>query len=490
MKKTMLFTIMVILGCLSNLQAQQSPSHSEIKTALDNYFKANIDNGFSGSVLVAKNEEIILSKGYGYANVSAGVPNTPNTIFDIGSNTKQITAAAILKLVELQKLKLTDPLNLFFKNIPKAKENITIHQLLTHSSGLQTYSGNDFDMISKLDFLKEVFAYKLLSTPGSSYHYSNVGYSVLAIILEQVSGQDYEAFLNQYLFQPVGMDDTGYLLPKWDNDRIAHGYRRGYQDIGTTIQRYKDIGLSWHLKGNGGLNSTIKDLYKWYQALKNNTLISEASKQQLFAPHILESKTYNSFYGYGWSTSETPRKTKMVAHSGANPGFYSDILYFVEEDVFVMYCANSRVPELEYLAWEFQKLIFDLNDSPKPVAKNKYIHIYNFIKANTPDKVSQLQANYKKAYGTEIKDVNLLNRLGYYSLGTDLESWVIPLLQLNLTLFPEDGNLWDTLGEAYYELSQPKKAIEAFKKALVLKPETECGWCGNSQEKLNTLLKN
>jgi len=490
MKKTMLFALMVTLGCLSHLQAQQSPSNAQIKTALDSYFNINIPNGFAGAVLVAKKGEILLSKGYGYANVSDKTPNTSNTVFDIGSNTKQITATAILKLVELQKLKLTDPLKAFFKDIPNDKANITIHQLLSHTSGLQTYSGSDFDMIAKADFLNQVFAYKLLSTPGSSYHYSNVGFSVLAIILEQVSGQDYEAFLNQYLFQPAGMKETGYLLPVWNTDLIAHGYRRGYQDIGNTITRYKDIGLSWHLKGNGGLNSTLNDLYKWYEALKNNTLISETSKQQLFEPYILESKTYNSYYGYGWSISETPRKTKVVSHSGANPAFYSDILYFVDEDVFVMYCANKRVPELEYLAWEFQKLIFDLNDTPKPVAKNKYAYIHNFIKSNTPENLSKLQDNFKQEFGTEIKDVNLLNRVGYYSLGTDLEHWVIPLLKLNVDLFPADGNLWDTLGEAHYELSQPKKAIEAFKKALSLKPETECGWCENSQKKLNMLLQN
>ena len=186
--------------------------------------------------------------------------------------------------------------------------------------------GNDFEFITKKDFLNEVFSYEPLSAPGTAYNYSNVGYSILAIIIEQVSGQQYEDFVNQYLFEPAGMTQTGYLLPEWDSGEIAKGYRNSFQDIGTMIDLYKEHGISWHLKGNGGINSTTEDMYKWYRAMKENIIIPESLKEQQFKPHIVSSIEWNS--SYGWGVTETSRKTKVISHSGANPAYYSDILWF------------------------------------------------------------------------------------------------------------------------------------------------------------------
>lgn len=166
----------------------------KIKKALDTYFSKNIKNGFAGSVLVSKEGRIILSKGYGFSDIEKKIPNTSNTIFDIGSNTKQFTATAILKLVELKKLKLSDSLHIYFKNIPNDKKDITIHQLLTHSSGLPPYSGNDFDIISKKDFLQSVFRLELVSTPGPEYNYSNVGIVFWPLFSSRFRGKNMSTF--------------------------------------------------------------------------------------------------------------------------------------------------------------------------------------------------------------------------------------------------------------------------------------------------------
>ena len=488
--KLQVFTILAIIlfGSTANTFAQSNEKTQAIYNLLDTYFNDNVRNGFSGSVLIAKEGNILLSKGYGYADRKAKTPNTSKTVFDIGSNTKQFTATAILKLVALNKINLSDTLPVFFEDTPEDKEQITIHQLLTHSSGLESYSsGNDFEPIAKTDFLNQVFSSELISDIGTSYNYSNIGYSILAIIIEQVSGQQYEEFVNQYLFEPAGMAQTGYLLPEWDSGQIAKGYRNSFQDIGTMIDLYKEHGITWHLKGNGGINSTTEDMYKWYKAMKENIIIPESLKEQQFKPHVVSSIEWNSYYGYGWGVTETSRKTKVISHSGANPAYYSDILWFTNDDVFIIYCSNVRNKEIEYLAWDFQNIIFDQDYIPKPIKKNAYSLVFDFIQNNDPKKVGEIPELIKNEVDLDFKDHNILNRIGLDALGKPHEKWAVPLLKLNVELFPDDGNLWDSLGEAYKKRGEKELAIQSFEKALLLKPEGKCSWCANSRMLLNEL---
>ena len=234
MKKThLLFSTiaLVIIGTLTS-NAQEKTESTALYSKIDSYLTAGTNNGFSGAIAVVKNGEIIINKGYGEANKDTKTLNGPNTIFDIGSNTKQFTAAAILKLVELGKLKLTDPLSNFFTKLPVDKQSITLHQLLTHTAGFTESIGRDysgFGVLSKIsqeDFFEKLFASELLSEPGEKYSYSNVGYSTLGRIIELASGQPYEAFVNEHLFTPAGMFQTGYLLPNWDTKQMSHGYNR------------------------------------------------------------------------------------------------------------------------------------------------------------------------------------------------------------------------------------------------------------------------
>ena len=243
MKKTIfLFSIIIIiqLGAFS-LSAQQETQSAALYSRINSYLTAGSENGFSGAISVVKNGEIIINKGYGEANKNAKTLNNPNTIFDIASNTKQFTATAILKLVELGKLKLTDPLSTFFENLPIEKQRITIHQLLTHTTGFSESIGRDYSAFGKLseisqkDFFEKLFRSKLLSEPGEKYSYSNTGFSILGRIIELASGQPYETFLNEYLFTPAGMLQTGYLLPKWDTEQMAHGYNRNIIETESTI---------------------------------------------------------------------------------------------------------------------------------------------------------------------------------------------------------------------------------------------------------------
>ncbi|MFW9997730.1 MAG: serine hydrolase domain-containing protein, partial [Candidatus Odinarchaeota archaeon] len=165
----------------------------DLGSTLDGYLTRVTDFGFWGTVLVANNNQIILHKGYGFANVSTRIRNTIQTAYDIGSISKQFTVAAILQLEERGFLTTDDPISSFF-DAPADKTSITIHHLLTHTSGLPRFYGGDFDYYEQSDYIRGVFNSKLLTKPGKAFNYSNPGYSLLAIIIEKLSGQEYRDY--------------------------------------------------------------------------------------------------------------------------------------------------------------------------------------------------------------------------------------------------------------------------------------------------------
>ena len=194
---------------------------ADVATKIDSYLSAGVKNGFSGAVLIAVDGKTVLNKGYGLANKNQEIPNSPETVFDIGSVTKQFTAAAILKLTQQNKLSVSDPLSRFFPKLPDDKKKITLHHLLTHSAGLvDTIGDGDFDHIPRDQFFKHLFKTKLLFEPGKKHRYSNAGYSILGRVIELASGQDYETFLYEQLFKPAGMQQTGYLRPQWEDQKL------------------------------------------------------------------------------------------------------------------------------------------------------------------------------------------------------------------------------------------------------------------------------
>ena len=181
--------------------------------------------GFSGSVLVAEKGEILLRKGYGESDRAKGVSNTAETIFDMGSISKQFTAAAILKLEMQGKLLVEDKASKYLPELEGQRKDITIHQLLTHTAGLPGAIGSDEELIPRADYFKRLNGRNLLQTPGEKHVYSNVGYTLLALIIEERTGLRYEDFLRKELFLPAEMEQTGYILPDWKADEMAHGYR-------------------------------------------------------------------------------------------------------------------------------------------------------------------------------------------------------------------------------------------------------------------------
>jgi CubicO group peptidase (beta-lactamase class C family) len=296
--------------------------------------------GFSGVVFVAKGEKVVIAKGYGMADRDKQIPFTQETVFDIGSITKQFTGAAIAKLEMQGKLKADDKLSKYFPNVPADKSAITLYHLLTHSAGLQGDFGGDFDPATREWIIDQALQSKLLFQPGTGHEYANSGFSLLAAIIEQVSGKSYEAYLREQLWIPAGMGSTGYRLPKWQPANVAHGYR-GDKDWGTPLDKKWDAdGPYWNLRGNGGVLSTVGDLYKWHQVLEGDKVLSSNAKKKVYTRTVEESPGDKSWYSYGWVLSDTLRGTKVVQHNGGNGVFYADFRRYIEDEIVIIVASN------------------------------------------------------------------------------------------------------------------------------------------------------
>ncbi|WP_299442970.1 serine hydrolase domain-containing protein [uncultured Aquimarina sp.] len=333
--------VSILISCKQQPVIAQATGEnsSSNKEKIANYLDQLEDNGFSGSVLVAQHGKILLEKGYGYADRENKVKYTEKTVSTIGSITKQFTGAAILTLEMQGKLSVTDKLSTYFENVPNDKKDITLHHLLTHSAGLPPAIGDDYEEITTDEFIEKTLRRKLLFEPGTGYEYSNVGYSVLGIIIEKLSGMSYEAYLSENLWKPAGMNQTGYQMPSFGN--IAVGYRKDRKWGRTTERAWANDGPYWHLKANGGVLSTVQDMYKWHEALLGNKILNEDAKTKLYGKHVEEGEGSGSYYGYGWAIFPTPRNTELIAHNGGNGVFFADMWRYLEEGITIIIMTNS-----------------------------------------------------------------------------------------------------------------------------------------------------
>lgn len=271
---------------------------NETGDKLDDYLTTAAVYGFSGTVLIVKNGKIVLHRGYNFADRENSKPVTKDTVFDIGSITKQFTAAAIMKLEMQGKLNTDEPLGKYLPDVPADKAAIPLRYVLTHTAGLTNFSGGDYDVAARDETVRRILNTPLLSEPGKKFAYSNAGYTLLAAIVERVSGEPYERFLRRNLFDPAGMKMTGYRLADWKKTRLARGYAEG-KNQGTPLDHaWSETGPYWNLFGNGGMLSTAEDLYKWAEALKGERVLSAQAKQKLFTPLL-------NNYAYGWVVEKT-----------------------------------------------------------------------------------------------------------------------------------------------------------------------------------------
>jgi CubicO group peptidase (beta-lactamase class C family) len=310
------------------------PSDSALTARVNQYLSRIADRGYAGGVLVRRSGRTLLARSYGLANREAGIRADANTVYNIGSITKQFTAAAILRLEELGKLRTTDSIARFFPKAPADKRAITLHQLLTHTAGFESdYSPGDYEPNTRDEYVGRMFAKPLRTPPGAAHHYANSGYSMLAAIVEIVTGKDYESALRELVLLPAGMRETGYAAPHWAPNRVAHGYQ-ARRDWGTIVERIAVPGAPfWALRGNGGLHTTLADMAHWDDALNDRRMLTDSSRRKFMTGYVNEGPDGRSQYAYGWAVMRTPRGTRLVTHNGGNGVYVAELLRYVDEGV-------------------------------------------------------------------------------------------------------------------------------------------------------------
>ena len=333
--------------------------------SLDSLVTAYVrQNSFNGSVLVAQKGKILLDKGYGFENKKENKLNTANTIYQIGSITKQFTSAIILQLVEKQKMTLQDKLSKYIPDYPMG-DSITVENLLTHTSGIYNYTNDENFMNTSSrrpiarDSLLNLFKNKPLDfPPGTSWSYSNSGYILLGIIIETVTHKSYFQVIRENIFEPLEMNHTGFDFTNLKSPDKATGYSGDFLTAADIV----DSSVSF---AAGSLYTTVGDLYKWDQALYTNRVVSQTLLQKAFTPYKLN-------YGYGWQIV-TQYNKKVTEHGGAITGFLSFILRVPGDQICIIVLSNRPSSTTPVIANQINGL-FNGQKPELPVAR-KEIHL-------------------------------------------------------------------------------------------------------------------
>jgi CubicO group peptidase (beta-lactamase class C family) len=337
-QKNVLFSTFIFLlslftgyGCDQKQNENISEFEAEINAYVEPFVKAR---GFSGTILIAKGGEILLSRGYGKANYEWDARHTPEVKFQIASVSKSFTAAAIMILKERGLLTVADPLTRFIPDYPNG-EKITIHHLLIHTSGIPNVNefpdyGRKSRFPSTLEQIIRMFKNKkLVQEPGSGYRYSNSNYNLLAYIIEKVSGQSYGDFLRENIFEPLGMHSTGHPEKA---ETLVPNRASGYAPTGE-IDLKKAPYLDWTIKtGNGSLYSTSEDLYKWDRSLYTEQILKKDTLEKIFKKHV-------DNVGYGWFVRERLGR-RVTAINGRSPGFASYLERYIDDDACIIILSN------------------------------------------------------------------------------------------------------------------------------------------------------
>lgn len=470
--KLPLLTLIALLFC--NLSFSQS-----ITEQLDKLINTYTEYGkFNGSVLVANQGKVIFTKGFGMANMEWDIPNKPNTKHRLGSITKQFTAMLILQLAAENKLDLQAPITTYLPDYPKETgDKITTHHLLTHTSGIPNYTSfPDFfqnesrNPYTPDEFVKKFDAKSLDFEPGEKFSYSNSGYFLLGVIIEKVTGKSYEQMLNDHIFSPLNMTDSGY-----DNhDDILKNRATGYEKNGNAFvnSKYLDMSIPY---AAGSLYSTVEDLYKWDQALYTNSILPKEYMDMYFKPYI--SAFGNNSYAYGWCVGKSPigKSTDSIytiSHGGGINGFNTIISRAPSDKSLVVLLNNTGGAPLNQMTKAIRGII--------------YGKAYDFPKKSLAYDLLELIKNNGLKAGMEFYDLNNnsetyelnegeMNQIGYQLMGTGKIEEAAQVFKLNIDAFPKSSNVYDSYGEALMNLGKNDLAIENYRKSVELNPSNQNG---------------
>ncbi|MCX6217909.1 serine hydrolase [Spirosoma sp.] len=429
---------------------------------------------FNGAVLVADKGQVIFKKGYGMANMEWNIPNAPDTKFRLGSITKQFTAMLIMQLVEKGKLKPAGKITDYLPDYPKATgDKITIHHLLTHTSGIPNYTSfpKFFETQSREPVTPEgftkLFADKPLDfEPGTKFSYSNSGYFLLGVIIEKVTGKPYAEVLNENILVPAQMTNSGYdlfgpIIPK---------RATGYEKKGNTYVNspYLDMSIPY---AAGSMYSTVEDLYRWDQILYTDKLLSASGKATMYTPFL-------DGYAYGWGVGkvkigQVKDSLLLIEHSGGINGFNTIISRLPKDKQLVVLLNNTGGAPLGDMRKNILRILFDqpVEAPKKPITDLLRQSVLSDPLDKTKQKFSAWKAD--KAYAVS---ENEINALGYELMreGKDKEALVV--FNLNADTYPESYNVYDSRGELHKKMADKAAAIQDYKRSVALNPRNTNGF--------------
>jgi CubicO group peptidase (beta-lactamase class C family) len=434
---------------------------------------------FNGSVLVAKNGNVIFQKGYGAANREWNQPITSATRFRIASLTKQFTAMLVMQLKQMGKLSLEDPITRFLPWYNKRTgDKVTLHHLLTHTSGIPDYTSkpNFFNGIavhrySPKEFVENYCSDSLQFEPGTKHVYCNSNYYILGAVIESITGKAFSQVLKDQIFDVIGMENSGVDEPNAIIQNRASGYNYNYGDY--TNADYIDMAST--IYAAGGIYSTVADLLKWDNALYGETLLSKENKAILFTPH-------QNKYAYGIVVNkvhlpELKKEVTFMAHSGGINGFRSVMVREVVDRELIIILSNTIINnnyglDLYPISNRIYSILHGLPyEHPKPSivsalgerlkngnAKEAILH-FRSIKTKSKEKhdFSNMESE--------------LNALGYHLLGKQRIADAIAIFKLNTEEFPTSWNVFDSYAEALMNDGQNELALTYYNRSLELNPE-------------------
>lgn len=420
----------IIGSTIGLVNAEDKFDAKKIDQLISPYEKFGI---FSGSVLIAKKKQIIYQKGFGLANHEWAMTNGANTKYGIGSLSKTITATLTMKLVQQGKLNLDDPLLKFFPEWPNKKaRKITVHHLLNHTSGLVNYfaipgwtKGHFNRSISEQAFIDTFANLELAFEPGEQYLYSNSGYLLLAKIIEKVTNKSFVANLNEEIFLPLAMHDTGINFQQQIVTHRAQGYRWHYSK-GLKNQPYINMSL---FKGAGDLYSTTEDLFKFSQSFANNSILNKSSLATVFNPK-------NS---YGWQMGQLEivnQRHQIVTYAGQLLGFSSILTNFIDKDYTIIILSNNGTSyyERKQLTQEIAAFLFkyDRRDNKLPLT---FILSESLMDGDT----AKVIEDYQRSPTDYSTDENRINALAEQLLWSGANKRALDILNLNKELYPNSA---------------------------------------------------
>ena len=491
------------LFCICFLSLTTAALGNETVTKIDTMLQSlHQSHLFDGSVLVAKEKEILFSKGYGEADREWHIPNTPEAVFLVGSVSKQFTSMLVMQLVAKKKLDLQAPITTYLPYLPADKfSKITLHHLLTHTSGLPHYRGFqaigvDVGEYGRLYHTPEAYgtlisSLELQSEPGEAYSYSSMGYILLGDLVEKVSGLAYGKALKKYISEPLSVGDLGFVSSETLVEKLAKGYQYVWRNdgeyetyVGYAREPYRDQS---HKYATGGVHASVGALFTWTQALQDDTLLEKDDRDKMFTP-------FKNKYAYGWrildgTSLDLDPAVKIVSHGGSLAGYRASVLMVNDGQYTVILLANNGNTPSGDITGNIVKILFDkepgsLQQGPVLVAEAMLAK--NVYAGRTLHKQLRKQAeNYDFSQATYNNTGYRLLRLGRYNAA-------VAMFKLAIDTHPEAGNLYDSLGEVYIAMGENKKSIAAYKKAIELaeaNPETNRGVAENARKMLAELKK-